>query len=86
MSEQIEFTPENNLQGVTFTPALDLNVALDYQIHLINNCVQWMAENPNVYDAFHEHCIKCTTRAFKQIQHLQKQIQIETAIDEEDSE
>lgn len=83
----IDFTPDETMpQGVTFTPAMDLNVALDYQIHLIDKCVGWMADNPNTYDAFGEHLIKCITRSFKQIAHIQKQIQIETANNEEDTE
>jgi hypothetical protein len=82
----IEFEPDKEITGVTFSQPPDLNTCLDFQLLLIDKCVQWMAENPNTYDAFSEHLIKCITRAFKQIQHLQKQIQIETAIDEEDSE
>jgi hypothetical protein len=82
----IEFEPQETSSSLTFSPAPDLNTCLDYQLLVIDKCVQWMSENPNTYDAFSEHLVKCIVRSFKQIQHLQKQIQLETAIDEEDTE
>jgi hypothetical protein len=84
----IEFEPADELRSVTFAPPMDLNVTLDYQVHLINHCIEWAAalEERQMFKLIPriENTIK---RALIQIAHIQTQIKIETEIEsnEEDT-
>jgi hypothetical protein len=86
MSEMI-FEPEENLRGVTFQPALDLNVSLDYQIALLDHCVKWLIELGESENYRQIKLIEsCMKRAFAQIENLQTQIKIETEIEEDEED
>lgn len=73
---------------ISFMPALDLNVTLDYQIHLINNCFEWIAalKEAELYKQIPK-VEKTIVRALVQIANIQEEIKLEinTAEDEEDT-
>ncbi len=84
----IEFEPAPELHGATFSPPLDLNLTIDYQIHLINHCIKWLKALKDLEEYRAIPRINAQLiRALKQIDHLQMQIKIETEIEsnEEDT-